>query len=161
MPLASLANLHWNGPAAGAAVGTAPAITSAVQIKATARGGSVITALATSALAKATRLVNSPAIATALATAALALPKARARITSVGRIGALSQDDVTGAVLEAQVEGGLTLKQVLRLLLAQAGGNATGLDGGTIAFKSLDGSKTRLGGTIAAGTRTITARDAE
>jgi hypothetical protein len=161
MPLASLANLHWNGPAAGAAIGTESTATADARITATARGGAVITALATSALAKATRLVNSPAIATALATAALALPKARARITSVGRIGALSQDDVTGAVLEAQVEGGLTLKQVLRLLLAQAGGNATGLDGGTITFKSLDGSKTRLGGTITGGTRTITARDAE
>lgn len=38
-------------------------------------------------------------------------------------------------------------------------GNATGLDGNP-AFKSMDGSKTRVAGTISGGTRTITAVDA-
>ena len=58
----------------------------------------------------------------------------------------------------APVEGTLSLKQAIRLLLAHAAGNATGLDSNP-AFKSLDGSKTRVAGTISGGTRTITTRD--
>lgn len=73
-------------------------------------------------------------------------------------VSGLSADDVTGAVLEAPVEGTLTVKQALRLLLAQAAGNATGLDGNPV-FKSLDGSKTRLAGTVSGGSRTVTTRD--
>lgn len=73
-------------------------------------------------------------------------------------VSELSQDDVTGAVLEAPIEGDLTLKQALRILLAHAAGDATGLDSNP-AFKSLDGSKTRVGGTIASGNRTITTLD--
>ena len=75
-------------------------------------------------------------------------------------VSELSQDDVTGAVLEAPIEGGLTLKQALRILLAHAAGDATGLDGNP-AFKSIDGSKTRVGGTISGGTRTVTIRDGD
>jgi hypothetical protein len=88
----------------------------------------------------------------------LATPHQRMRGALRVLVSSLSQDDVTGAVLEAPVEGTLTLKQVLRLLLAQAAGNATGLDGNP-AFKSLDGSKTRVAGTLSGGTRTITTRD--
>lgn len=73
-------------------------------------------------------------------------------------VSGLSADDVTGAVLEAPIEGSLSLKHVLRVLLAHAAGNATGLDGNP-AFKSLDGSKTRVAGTISGGTRTITSLD--
>ena len=73
-------------------------------------------------------------------------------------VSELSQDDVTGAVLEAPVEGDLTLRQALRILLAHAAGDATGLDGNP-AFKSQDGTKTRVAGTISGGTRTITAID--
>lgn len=74
-------------------------------------------------------------------------------------VSGLSADDVTGAVLEAPIEGSLSLKHAIRLLLAHAAGDATGLDGNP-AFKSLDGSKTRVAGTISGGTRTITAVDA-
>lgn len=73
-------------------------------------------------------------------------------------VSALSQDDVTGAVLEAPIEAGLTMRQVLRLLLAYAAGDATGLDSSP-AFKSQDGTATRIAGTVVAGTRTITTID--
>ena len=77
---------------------------------------------------------------------------------SVG--GALTQDGVTGAVLEARVEGELTLKQALRILLAHAAGNATGLEGSAPVFKAAtDGSKTRIAGSYTAGTRTVTTLD--
>lgn len=87
------------------------------------------------------------------------LPHKRARFGLEVSVNSLSQDDVTGAVLDVPVEGTITLRQAMRLLLAYAGGNATGLDSNP-AFKSLDGSKTRLAGTISAGARTITTRDA-
>jgi hypothetical protein len=86
--------------------------------------------------------------------------QARGRLRAFARIkvNELSQDDVTGAVLEARIEGTLTLKQALRLLLAVAQGDGTNLDTNP-AFKSLDGSKTRVAGTRSGGTRTITTRD--
>lgn len=87
------------------------------------------------------------------------IPHKRARFGLKVSVNSLSQDDVTGAVLDVPVEGTITLRQAMRLLLAYAGGNATGLDSNP-AFKSLDGSKTRLAGTISAGARTITTRDA-
>jgi hypothetical protein len=74
-------------------------------------------------------------------------------------VNELSQDDVTGAVLEAPVEGNLTVRQALRLMLSVLAGDATGLDGPSAAFKSLDGSKSRVTATLAAGARTVTGRD--
>jgi len=73
--------------------------------------------------------------------------------------GSLTQDDVTGAVLESKVEGDLTLKQALRILLSHAAGDATGLEGASPAFKSMDGTKTRIAGTYTSGTRTVTTID--
>jgi hypothetical protein len=73
-------------------------------------------------------------------------------------VSELSQDDVTGAVLEEVIEGGLTLRQVLRLLLAHSAGNASGLESNPV-FKGMDGTTTRLAGTVSGGTRTITVRD--
>ena len=56
-------------------------------------------------------------------------------------------------------EGGLTVRDVLRLVLAVTAGDATGLEGATMKFKSLDGTKDRVEATYAAGDRTVTARD--
>lgn len=75
-------------------------------------------------------------------------------------VSSLSQDDVTGAVLEAVVEGDITLKETLRLMLAYVAGNASGLDTNP-AYKAMDGTTTRLAGTISGGTRTITTRNPE
>lgn len=87
-------------------------------------------------------------------------PRKRNRFAlSVSIGGQLTQDDVTGAVLESKVEGDLTLKQALRILLSHAAGDATGLEGANPVFKSLDGSKTRIAGTYASGARTVTTLD--
>lgn len=56
------------------------------------------------------------------------------------------------------IEAGLTVEQVLRILLAHAAGSATGLDGAAI-FKSQDGATNRIVGTISGGTRTISSVD--
>ena len=66
---------------------------------------------------------------------------------------------VAEAVWQRMIEAGLSAEAMLRLLAAQAAGNATGLEGPTTAFKSLDGTKDRIVGTVAGGTRTVTARD--
>jgi len=151
--------LTYYGPAAVAAlVPSAPAVMADIQ--ATAKLGEFIPGVGATVKAKATRLRNSPAIIQSAGLVVGALPKARARLLSTIRIGLLTQDDVTGAVLEARVEGALTLKQVMRLLLAYVGGNATGLDTSP-AFKSQDGTKDRLAGTITGGARTITTLDGD
>lgn len=146
------------GPAAGAMV-TAAQAAPIFSVKATARAGGALASVGSMPRAKATRLVHRPVVAQGAGSVARALPKARVRMASLVKVNSLSQDDVTGAVLEAPVELGLSLKQTLRLLLAYMAGDATGLDGSTIAYKSLAGDKVRLGGTVAAGTRTITTRD--
>jgi len=56
------------------------------------------------------------------------------------------------------IEAGISAEQIVRMLSAALLGNATGLHGNP-AFTSIDGSKTRVAGTIAAGTRTITMLD--
>lgn len=157
MPLASWYSLHFYGEAASAMVtaGAGEAIPSA---NATARMGEVVQGAGSVPLAKATRLRNSPLVTTGTGAMVRALPKARARPAMLVKIGELSQDDVTGAVLEAPVEGDVTLKQALRLVLAYIAGDATGLDGNP-AFKSLDGTKDRIAGTISGGSRTVTTVD--
>lgn len=99
------------------------------------------------------------AVNTASAFSPLAQLRANARLRAVGKIGELSQDDVTGAVLESVIESGLTLKQVLRLILAATANSATGLESGSPVFKSADGTKDRISATYSAGTRTVTDRD--
>lgn len=71
----------------------------------------------------------------------------------------LSPENLAASVLAAVVEDDVSLGDVLRILLAHAAGDATGLDTNP-AFKSHDGSKTRVAGTISSGARTITTFDA-
>lgn len=67
--------------------------------------------------------------------------------------------DAAEAVWTRVLEAGFSAEQLVRLLAAVAAGNATGLESGAPAFKSLDGSKTRVGGTYDAGARVVTTRD--
>ena len=57
------------------------------------------------------------------------------------------------------VEGSLTLRDVMRLLLAVNAGDATGLESGTMVFKSQDGNTDRVEATYSSGARTVTAVD--
>jgi hypothetical protein len=159
MPLASLAGLQWYGPAAGAMVDASQggATTAA---KGTARAGGTAAGAGASPLLKPTRLRNSPLLTAGAGVVPQALPKARARPGLVVKVNELSQDDVTGALLTAPIEGGLSMAQVMRLVLAYVAGDATGLDGNP-AFKSQDGTKNRLAGTISSGTRNVTTIDGD
>jgi hypothetical protein len=157
MPLASYAWLHWYGPGLGAAVEVASTPTAVAPLKGLGKLASVNT---TSPTASA-RINDGRQLRAVHTTAptAYARPSGKGRLAAVGKVNELSQDDVTGAVLESFVEDDLTLKQAIRLLLAAAQGNATGLEGASPVFKSLDGSKDRITATYASGTRTVTARD--
>lgn len=159
MPAGAFFAFHLYGPAMGAMLSNDSIGTVAGDVSATARATGTLSGQGLVTNAKATRLRNQPCTITAQGLMTQALPKAAARVAAVIKVNELSQDDVTGAVLEAVVEGGLSLKQVLRLLLAHAAGDATGLESGSPEFKSQDGSKTRIGGSYAAGTRTVTALD--
>lgn len=159
MPLASLFGLQWYGPAASAMVDASQG-TPVLGVKGTARAGGTAAGVATSPLLKPTRLRNSPMATAGAGVIPLALPKARARPAVVIKVNALSQDDVTGALLTAPIEGGLSMAQVMRLVLAYVAGDATGLDSNP-AFKSQDGSKNRLAGTISSGTRNVTTIDGD
>ena len=148
----------YYGPGAAAQVTQAAGAVEA-QARGFARAGQVTQGVGSVPFAKPTRLRGSVLAVMAVGALVRALPKARVRPGVLIRVNELSQDDVTGAVLEAVIEDGLSLKEALRLLLAYAAGDATGLDTNPI-FRSMDGSKTRLAGTISSGTRTITTKDA-
>lgn len=91
-----------------------------------------------------------------------ATPKGRARGAMSVRVNTISQDDVTGAVLEAAVEGGLSLKGALRLILAALTGKAAGGGSGTITFRDQADTKPRLTLSVdAQGNRSAVTRDAE
>lgn len=70
-----------------------------------------------------------------------------------------SAADNAAATIAALIEGGLTLQDVLRIVLAVTSGDATGLEGSSMAFKSVDGTKDRVLATYAAGARNVTALD--
>lgn len=143
MPLASFYTLHWYGPAASASVTTVAPITT-FDVKGDAKPASSTTGVAAITFAKPTRLVNSPSSISALGQFITALPKGRAKPSIVIRVNTITQDDVTGAVLEAEVENGLSLKEAMRLLLAVMAGKASGAGGSTITFKNPADTKSRV-----------------
>lgn len=73
--------------------------------------------------------------------------------------GGVDYGDLADAVAQKVVEGSLTLEQILRILLAHAAGDATGLDGPNYEFIAQDGTTVRVAGTISSGARTITTID--
>lgn len=155
--LLSNETLLYFGP--GAAAVSEPCVAGvSSDIKATGRGVAVLSGTGAMPAAHVTGLKNSPVYPHGTGAVIAALPKARARFAASIKVNELSQDDVTGAVLEARVEGGLSLKEAVRLLLALAAGNATGLDTAPV-FKSLDGTKDRITGIVTGDTRTITGID--
>lgn len=70
-----------------------------------------------------------------------------------------SAADNAVAVWLRAIEDGVTAEQLLRVMVAALAGDATGLESETVAFKSIDGTKTRVGGIVVGGNRSITVRD--
>ena len=164
MPLASLFTLQWYGPAAGASVTTAAA-SSTAGIKGRARAQGSSSATSSVPLAKATRLRNRPATLSASATVTSALPKGRARPTATIEVNKLSQDDVTGAVLEALVEPGLTLREAMRIVLAVSAGKTDitpdGMGGATVIFRDVNDTRDTVTAVLTGSERTTITLDTD
>lgn len=158
MPYVALAPLHWYGPAMGTMVVDGSGEVLEATPHQTMRGDLDVLGAGDAPLLRPYRGRNAALDVAGDGVLLNAGAKKALRSAFTVTLGALSQDDVTGAVLEAPVEGDLTLKQALRILLAHAAGDATGLDGNP-AFKSMDGTITRVAGTISGGNRTITTLD--
>lgn len=80
--------------------------------------------------------------------------------TGTGTLDQATIDAIATAVWAQILDAGLSAEGLLRIIAAHAAGSATGLENGSPVFKSLDGTKDRITGTYAAGTRTVTGRDA-
>ena len=137
MPLASYASLQFNGPGA-AAMKPDPAATGAVigTASARARAGSVTSGAGSMPRAKATRMVSSLTVINGAATTTVLPMKGRVRAAAIIKVNSLSQDDVTGAVLEAVVEPGLTLRQALKLVAAATAGKISGGGTSTVTIRN-------------------------
>jgi hypothetical protein len=80
--------------------------------------------------------------------------------TASGTMGELLNSAGSAAdPLLGTVEGTLTLRDVQRILLAVAAGDATGLEGSAMVFKSRDGTKNRIEATYSSGDRTVDTLD--
>lgn len=127
MPAAAFFFFQEYGPAAGALKPEDPGQGAFVgQAVGTARANAVTNGAGSMPRAKATRLVNSLTLINGEATTVFGPMRGRARAGSVIKVNELTQDDVTGAVLESVIEPGLTLRQALRLLAASMAGKLTG-----------------------------------
>ena len=99
MPVASLANLQWNGPGSAASFGADNLATVTADIKAWAQPDGALTGAGVVSNADATRLKHSPATLTGLGQIVQALPNGRARPTTEILIGGRpTADDIAQAV---------------------------------------------------------------
>ena len=68
-------------------------------------------------------------------------------------------DDTASLVWKHIIEAGYSAEELLRLIAAVSQGDATGLESGSPAFKSINGTKTRVAAAYSGGTRTVSSRD--
>jgi hypothetical protein len=159
MPLASLASLMWYGAGAAAAVGNTN-VSASASIKANGRLDGVNTSVATSPRAIMTKGLKAAAVGTTTVSASASI-KGKGRISAIGKVNELSQDDVTGAILESIIEPGLTLRQALRLVVAAQAGKVSGAATTTVTIKNaVADNKNRIVATVDAdGNRTAITYD--
>jgi hypothetical protein len=162
MPAAALFSLMWYGPGAGAMTRSAAASVSA-GIKGFG-GGELTESGAGSQVSALTGLKNSPLIAGGAGVVTSALPKARARPTVHVKVNELSQDDVAGAVLDAPIDGGLSLRELMRVMTSVIAGKSVVTDLGngstSIAFRDPSDTKDRTVATVDAfGNRSVSTLD--
>jgi hypothetical protein len=151
--------LVYYGPAAVAAVTGGDGAVETAQAKTSGRAGAVLAGDGSIPFAKGTRLISSPAILEAVGAIAAAAPKGRLRAGAIIGITGLTQSDVTGAVLEAEVYPGITLKKALRGILSAQGGKV-GIAGNTVTIRDPADTKNVITATTdAEGRRTAVTLD--
>lgn len=159
MPLSALAWLHWYGPGLGAAVDVCTPTA-----EGTLKGNGALAAVNTTAPTAYARPNDGRQLrgVDTIVPTASARVSARGRLAAVGVIGVITQDDVTGAVLEAQIEPGVSLKQALRLLTAIAAGKTdidTSGPNPIVTFRDLNDTKDRVTATMTGSERTTVTKD--
>lgn len=155
MPLSSTFALQWYGPGMASVVG---ASSPSADIQVSGIGQMAVTDTSTSAAQLALVAARTMSVVgTSSASANLSM-NGVGKMALVGKVNELSQDDVTGAVLGATIENGLTLKDSIRLLLAVAAGktNIVDLGGGaaTVVFRDTADTVNRLTASMAGAERT-------
>lgn len=109
-----------------------------------------------SASAPITGLKDSPGLASGVGTASADVV-GRGTIAGIAKIGTITQDDVTGSVLDVPVEGSITVREALRVLLAVAAGKTSIVDLGggaaTVTFRDTEDTTDRLVATMAGSER--------
>jgi hypothetical protein len=161
MPLAAFFTGQWYGPAAGAGISGAGAATAAALVgDAAIEGGSA--GLATIVNADATRLVGQGGASAGAATVQTDI-LARARLTAMLSIGSRpSAVDIAGEILDVQeLEGGLSLREALRIMAAALAGKVSGAGGSTVTIRAAETDhKARITATVDAnGNRTAVTLD--
>jgi hypothetical protein len=126
MPLASLFALEWYGPCmASAVIQAAGGLTAQpvgdIRPSATVTGAGAIT------FARPQRMISAYSTVTGSGSITAAQPRGRIRVRAIIKVNELSQDDVTGAVWQAQVEPGKSYQDAILELLAGGGGGGGGL----------------------------------
>jgi len=157
MPLGSWYALHFFGPGCSSATGTATNTSPLAGLVGEGRIGAVNT-IAPTAYARISDGRRLAAVNTAVNTSPIAAIRGEGRIAAVGKVNELSQDDVTGAVLEATVESGITLKQALRALLAVAVGK-TDISGSIVTFRDPNDTTDRVVASMTGSERTTVTLD--
>ena len=139
--------LTYYGPGAGAAVmsGGGSVLAGA---KGTGRTTAILSGVGAITRARGSRMVHSPATLAGAGAIAKALTKGAGRTRAVIGNTGLSQQDVTGAVLEAQVEPGVTLKQAMRLITAALAGKLSGAGTGTVTIRDVNDTTDRIVATV-------------
>jgi hypothetical protein len=184
MPLASLFNLQWYGPASGAmVVATTPDVQ--LGIKAFKRMATTIS-IAVSVYLKATRLRNRPLYVQGEGIAVQLLPRKRGRMALAVTIGAQpSAFDITQSVLNSlaadynipntigakinasgnagdpwatEIEPTFTAAEILKLMAAVLAGKST-VNGNTIRYRDLNDTKDRIDATVVNSERTAVVKD--
>ena len=67
--------------------------------------------------------------------------------------------DVATEILDGQLIDGFTLRSVMKLLLAAAAGDLSGIDTGSYIFKDPTGTKNRIEATVSSSARNVTGTD--
>ena len=159
MPVAAFAHFHNYGPATAAlvcesGVGT---MQDATPVQAV-RAGIAADGVGEVGAMRPYRCRNAAIDVSGIGSVQIA-PKRYIRTGLSVAVNALTASDVEGALQNMKIEGGISFVQAMRAVLAVLAGNATGLEGGSPAFKSQDGTTNRVTANYTGGNRTITAID--
>lgn len=163
MPLGSTYTLQFYGNCCAAMVISASGDVEAFNAKRTIRAGLAVEGVGTAELFRPYRAQYAAMAIEAGGTVQAFAPKRRIRAALSVSVNEITKDDVTGAVLEGEIEPGVTLKKALRALLAQAQGldSITDLGGGNaiVRFRDFNDTKDRLVYTMNGSERVAVTRD--